>query len=66
MLSAIPKKEFSSGKGGLMLKSIGSAAREQMQKLIAGKVYLELFVKVQPKWRQSRTVLSDLGYKVEN
>jgi GTP-binding protein Era len=54
------------GKGGLMLKSIGSAAREQMQKLIAGKVYLELFVKVQPKWRQSRTVLSDLGYKVEN
>jgi GTP-binding protein Era len=53
------------GKGGSMLKAIGSAAREQIQKLIAGKVYLELFVKVQPKWRQSRTQLADLGYRVE-
>jgi GTP-binding protein Era len=53
------------GKGGSMLKSIGSAAREQMQKLIAGKVYLELFVKVQPKWRQSRLRLAELGYRVE-
>lgn len=53
------------GKGGIMLKAIGSAAREQIQKLIAGKVYLELFVKVQPKWRQSRLRLSELGYRVE-
>ncbi|MDJ0616116.1 MAG: GTPase Era [Calothrix sp. MO_192.B10] len=54
------------GKGGLMLKSIGSAARQQIQKLIAGKVYLELFVKVQPKWRQSRIRLAELGYRVED
>ena len=53
------------GKAGSMLKAIGSAAREQMQKLIAGKVYLELFVKVQPKWRQSRLRLAELGYRVE-
>jgi GTPase len=53
------------GKGGLMLKEIGSEARQQIQKLIAGKVYLELFVKVQPKWRQSRTRLAELGYRVE-
>lgn len=53
------------GSKGSMLKSIGSAAREQMQKLIAGKVYLELFVKVQPKWRQSRIQLAELGYRVE-
>jgi len=53
------------GKGGSMLKAIGSAAREQIQKLIAGKVYLELFVKVQPKWRQSRVRLAQLGYQVE-
>ncbi len=53
------------GKGGSMLKAIGSAAREQIQKLIAGKVYLELFVKVQPKWRQSRLRLAELGYRVE-
>jgi GTPase len=48
------------GKSGQMLKQIGSNAREQMQKLIAGKVYLELFVKVQPKLR-----LAELGYRVE-
>jgi GTPase len=53
------------GKAGVMLKSIGSAARAEMQKLIAGKVYLELFVKVQPKWRQSRLRLAELGYRVE-
>ncbi|MBD2293565.1 GTPase Era [Anabaena sphaerica FACHB-251] len=53
------------GKGGTMLKAIGSAAREQIQKLIAGKVYLELFVKVQPKWRHSRVRLAELGYRVE-
>lgn len=53
------------GKGGGMLKQIGSAAREQMQKLIAGKVYLELFVKVVPKWRQSRLQLAEFGYRVE-
>jgi len=54
------------GKRGQMLKQIGSAARLQMQKLIDGKVHLELFVKVQPKWRQSRSRLEELGYRVEN
>jgi len=53
------------GKGGAMLKAIGSEAREQIQKLISGKVYLELFVKVQPKWRHSRLKLTELGYRVE-
>jgi len=53
------------GKKGSMLKTIGSAARQQIQKLIAGKVYLELFVKVQPKWRQSRLRLAELGYRLE-
>jgi GTP-binding protein Era len=53
------------GKGGVMLKTIGTAAREQIQKLIEGKVYIELFVKVQPKWRQSRTRLAEFGYQVE-
>jgi len=54
------------GKGGSMLKAIGTTAREQIQKLIDGKVYLELFVKVRPKWRQSRTRLAELGYRIEN
>ncbi len=54
------------GKKGAMLKTIGTEARQQIQKLIMGKVYLELFVKVQPKWRQSRARLADLGYRVED
>jgi GTP-binding protein Era len=53
------------GKGGSMLKKIGTAAREQMQKLIEGQVYLELFVKVTPKWRQSKIHLAEFGYRVE-
>ena len=53
------------GKDGNMLKAIGSAARQQIQKLIAGKVYLELFVRVQRQWRQSRIQLAELGYQVE-
>lgn len=51
------------GKGGEMLKRIGQAARLQMQKLISGKIYLELFVKVKPHWRRSNSILRDLGYK---
>ena len=53
------------GNKGSMLKQIGSEARQQIQKLIAGKVYLELFVKVEPKWRQSRLRLAEFGYRVE-
>ncbi|MDV3349759.1 GTPase Era [Leptolyngbyaceae cyanobacterium CCMR0082] len=53
------------GKKGSMMKTINTAAREQMQKLIAGKVYLEVFVKVQDRWRQSRSHLAELGYRVE-
>ena len=54
------------GKKGSMLKQIGTAARQQIQKLIAGDVYLELFVRVEPKWRQSRTRLAEFGYRVED
>ena len=53
------------GKKGRMMKTIGVAAREQIQKLIMGQVYLEMFVKVVPKWRQSRGRLDDLGYRIE-
>ena len=51
------------GKRGQMLKTIGTGARQQIQKLILGHVYLELFVKVKPRWRQSAGVLAELGYR---
>jgi GTP-binding protein Era len=53
------------GKKGTMLKEIGSQARDRLQKLIDGEVYLKLFVKVEPKWRQSRMLLAELGYRLE-
>ncbi|MBR8830213.1 MAG: GTPase Era [Chroococcopsis gigantea SAG 12.99] len=53
------------GKNGNMLKAIGTEARNAIQKLIAGDVYLKLFVKVEPKWRQSRPQLAEFGYRVE-
>ena len=54
------------GKGGSMLTAIGTEARKQMQKLIAGEVFLKLFVKVEPQWRQSRQQLAELGYRLED
>ena len=53
------------GKQGAMLQAIGTAARQQIQKLIAGDVYLKLFVKVEPQWRQSRQQLLEFGYRIE-
>ncbi|NJN39518.1 MAG: GTPase Era [Acaryochloridaceae cyanobacterium CSU_3_4] len=60
------QKQIVIGKQGSMLKAIGTQARQEIQKLISGKVYLELFVKVQPKWRHSRMHLAELGYQVES
>jgi GTP-binding protein Era len=54
------------GKKGAMLKEIGTAARQQIQKLIMGDVFLKLFVKVEPKWRQSRLRLASFGYQIED
>lgn len=50
------------GKGGSMLKEIGTGARHQMEKVFDGPVYLELFVKVVPNWRRSASRLAELGY----
>ena len=50
------------GKGGRMLKSIGSKAREDMEGLLGTRVYLELFVKVKDDWRNDPNTLKNLGY----
>ena len=51
------------GQGGRMLRTIGQGARLQMQKLFAGPVHLELFVKVVPHWRRHPGRLAELGYR---
>ena len=53
------------GKGGAMLRTIGQGARLQMQNLIDGPVYLELFVKVVADWRSKPQRLAELGYAEE-
>jgi GTPase len=53
------------GAGGQMVKQIGSAARQELEKLFPPKVYLELLVKVQPNWRDDREVIAQLDYREE-
>jgi len=50
------------GGGGKMLKQIGKAAREQLERLLGHKVYLELWVKVRKHWRRDEAALRQLGY----
>jgi GTP-binding protein Era len=51
------------GKGGQMLKKIGTAARKDLEALIGTKVFLKLWVKVSKGWRNDPKRLSNLGYR---
>jgi GTP-binding protein Era len=51
------------GKGGLMLKQVGSEARVDMEKLLGKKVFLKLFVKVTRDWSKNDRDLKEFGYK---
>ncbi|MBV7273020.1 GTPase Era [Clostridium thailandense] len=51
------------GKNGAMLKKISTYARQDIEKFLGNKIYLELWVKVKKEWRDSITTLKDLGYK---
>jgi GTP-binding protein Era len=54
------------GRGGRMLRTIGSGARASMEALLSSPVYLELFVKVVPHWRRSSARLAELGYGMQD
>ena len=51
------------GKGGQMLKKIGTGARLQIEKMLGTKVFLELFIKVRPNWRESREFVDGLDWR---
>jgi GTPase len=51
------------GKGGQMLKKIGTSARLNIERMLGTKVFLELFVKVQPGWRESRSFVDELDWR---
>lgn len=50
------------GEGGKMIKRLGSEARKDIEAFISRKVFLELFVKVRPKWRDTDIFLKEYGY----
>lgn len=54
------------GKGGKMLKDIGTKARRDIEQLLGDKVFLELWVKVQKDWRDKKTYLQDYGYRPDD
>ena len=53
------------GKGGQMLKKIGTAARLEIESMLGTKVFLELFVKVRPNWRESREFIEGMDWRRE-
>lgn len=59
-------KKILVGKNGSMIKEIGIRARKEIEPLIGKNVYLDLFVKVIPKWRDREKFLNEIGFKEFN
>lgn len=62
-VSADSQKGIIIGKKGSMLKKIGTDSRLELEEIIEGKVFLELFVKVKKNWQKDKTALKLLGYE---
>ncbi len=56
------QKSIIIGEGGKMIKKIGTEARKEIEKFLGQKIFLELFVKVRPKWRENDIFLKEYGY----
>jgi GTP-binding protein Era len=50
------------GEGGKMIRQLGTEARKDIEQFVGQKIFLELFVKVRPKWRDSDFMLKEYGY----
>jgi GTP-binding protein Era len=57
------QKKIIIGRGGEMLKKIGTAARHEIERILGTRVFLELFVKVRPGWRESREFVEELDWR---
>ena len=51
------------GKGGEKLKQIGKQARQDIERFLGSKVYLELWVKVKEDWRNKESFITDIGFE---
>jgi GTP-binding protein Era len=50
------------GEKGSMIKKLGTESRKSLEEFLQSKVFLELFVKVRPKWRENDLYLKEYGY----
>jgi GTPase len=55
------QKQIVVGRGGAMIKEIGTRARPEVEHLLDRRVFLELHVKVKPRWRRDESLLERLG-----
>ena len=58
----VSQKKIMIGQGGSMLKSIGSIARKEIEKRLGVQVFLKLFVKVKPNWRDQKQTIKEFIY----
>ncbi len=63
MVERDSQKSIVIGKGGSLLKKVGSLARAELEELLESKVFLELFVKSHKDWRDSPSLLQEMGYQ---
>ncbi|HQP11892.1 MAG TPA: GTPase Era, partial [Candidatus Omnitrophota bacterium] len=56
------QKNIVIGKNGKILKEVGTLARQELEDLMDGKVFLELFVKSKRNWREDSSLLVEMGY----
>lgn len=54
------------GKGGEMLKKIATNARKDLEEMVGEKVFLTLYVRVKDEWRDSDSVMRELGYDIKS
>lgn len=62
IVSRETQKVIMIGKKGAMIKQLGINARKAIEEFVQGKVHLELFIKVRPKWRDNENYLKEYGY----
>ena len=53
------------GRGGAMVKEIGTAARQTLERFFGTRVFLDLRVKVRPDWREDGRALDELGLRTD-
>ncbi len=63
MVERDSQKSIVIGKNGALLKKAGSLARTELEELLESKVFLELFVKSHKDWRDSPSLLQEMGYQ---